>query len=394
MADFIDITSQRVSNFAADVSQNRLDELDYIDSTISNLVTELNDYISDTVSNKNDLQFPLDTDSFNKIIDLSTLTKYVPGYKDITGSTDDIVDTLLPIINLPTTERDIKDLVSNQTYTTKYLSCFDAIINECISLGSDIGSPSTLFNSILYFENERNLYVSRLAMLEQDAKVSSKGFRKPNSVSVFGRTELVEKFNRDLLAKYKEALNTVNNQLATLYTKAINLLVGKESFSIAMSSKLLDSLVDASSLNTAFSVEEVKIAFLEYSSNADAAIKSLDAALTNIKTREQAFIKSAQLLFEVQSERALRGFEALKKKVDADIELTLKDVEIGAEEIKLRVEGGLKELDFLVKRLDYWANVMQQQAQDKSNSIEQANEVYRKTLSTLGTHAVALNTTK
>ena len=394
MADFVSLTKNRLEWFTSEVDDNRRTELDYIDAIVTSLVSELDDYLSQSEDNKGSLRFPLETDSFNEVIDLSTLTKYTPLYKDITNTTNDIVNTLLPVINLPADSVGIKDLIKGQAYTTKYLACFDNIINKCINLGSDIGSPSTLFSSILYFENERNLYLSGLAMLEQDIKVSSKGFRKPNSINVFGRTELVEKFNRNLLAKYKEALNVVNNQLATLYAKAINLLVGKESFSISMSGKLLDSLVDASNLNTEFAVEEVKIAFLEYSSNADAAIKKLNAELTNIKTKEEAFIKAAQLLFEVQSERALRGFDAVRKKVEADIALALKDAEIGAEEIKLRVEGGLKELDFLARRLDYWANVMAQQAQDKSNSIEQANKVYQQTLSTLGSSVIALNTTK
>lgn len=394
MRDFISYTKQRLSDFAGSVDSSRSSELDYIDAAISEMTAELDEFNSKASANKADIQFPLETDSFKDTLDLSTLTKYTPLYKDITTGTNDIVDTLLPIINLPTTKEAINSLVSKQEYTTKYLSCFDSVVEACQEFRSDIGSPSELFNSILYLENERNLYITKLAFLQEDIKVSSKGFRKPNSLNVFGRTEVLEKYNREFFTKYQEALSKVNDQLAALYAKAIDILLTKESFSVSMSSKLLDSLIDASKMNTEFAIEEVKLAFLKYSTESDSAIKKLESERTAIKLKEEAFIKAAQLLFEVQAERAKRGFEAIRKKVEADITLTLKDTEIGAEEIKLRVDGGVKELEFLARRLDYWANVMGQQAQDKSSSIAQANAVYQKALSTFGVNAIALATKK
>lgn len=388
MESFFRNLRSMIDSFESVVDNYRDTELDYITQAISDIISEQSGKLTTNKVSTNPL------DSFKEIAALSTISEYTPEYKDITTDTAEIVDNLLELLNLPNDSSSILSLVSKSNYTPSVLKCADSFISKCLTFTSDIGLPSDLYSSIVDFELEKNLLELKYLLSKSDAKFSSKGFRKPISSSVYQRTELIEKFNRDRLPKYKEAIETVNNRMADLLSKAIQAQLSKINVEIDMSGSLVDDLISASVQQMELEVELRKIELLSYRVDSQEAITSLQQGLKAIKAKEEAGRKVAQTLFKVQLDKALAMFEAYKAKAQSDIYLSVKESAVNSEVLVSNIKAKVQEISFIRSRLADWSQAMAKQSDDKITHLQAANKSYQEALKTTGQNAIALSTEK
>jgi hypothetical protein len=378
-----------VSGFNSDIDTER----GFIESLVANLKAESNTIKTTKVNiNTNPLT------SFKDKATAAKIDQYTPIYTDLTNaSTKDITEIVshaLSILNLNPDTSAIDDLLKTRAYQSGLLNKLSDIFNACINFRSNIGTPATLYRAIVDYEFETR-YSALLEELEAiDAQQAAKGFNKPTSLSVTARAKQVDKFNRDRLAKYGEAIKVFNDRMAALFAEAFSSYLSLLDSENKFTSSMVGLFAEAATLQLDLDYKLKEVEFTKYKVSAQKDITGLQQKLNVTKNTENAFREFAIDLFNLDLKRLMSLFDVEKKKAVGELLLAVSSNKTSVEEFKANLSLKIEEIKFLKQRLVDVAEAMGNQVDDKLKYTAEAQKSYQAALKTLGTSAIALNTEK